>query len=152
MNAPFEVRNPAVGANDVEARSVAARTRVRSTRSPSSAPVRGHQADHGVLNLVGCGGHAVVVADVARRVGHEQLVLWCDVEPDLARFPPGTTWRELATLDPGTPVVLAFGDLPGRRDARARLSCHAVALIDPSAIIGSRVTIGGGTVSCPAAC
>ena len=58
----------------------------------------------------------------------------------------GARWR---ILDPATPVLLAFGDLPERRAARARLAGYAPALVDPSAIIGGGVKIGPGTVVMP---
>jgi sugar O-acyltransferase (sialic acid O-acetyltransferase NeuD family) len=99
--------------------------------------------------LIGGGGHASVVADVARRAGLTEIALWCDAEPDLSRFPAGTTWRALDELDAGTPVILAFGDLPARRALRERYPRGAAALLDPSAQVGGGVVIGDGAVVMP---
>ena len=101
------------------------------------------------VHLVGGGGHATVVADVARRAGAGPVRVWTDDPPDLSRFPPGTTHGPLAELDRSLPVVLAFGDLAGRRRVRERFPRLGTRLLDPSATIGGGVTLGDGTVVMP---
>jgi sugar O-acyltransferase (sialic acid O-acetyltransferase NeuD family) len=102
-----------------------------------------------MINLIGGGGHASVVADVARRCGHREITLWCEDAPDLARFPAGTRARPISELGADCPVILAFGDLPARADARRRWPAAAAPLVDPSAIIGSGVAIAPGAVVMP---
>jgi acetyltransferase EpsM len=102
------------------------------------------------LNLIGAGGHASVVADVARRGGVTRITLWSDGEVDLSRFPPGTVHRGIGELEPQTPVLLAIGDLVRRAELRARFRCVAEAVVDPSAILSERALIGRGTVAMPA--
>jgi sugar O-acyltransferase (sialic acid O-acetyltransferase NeuD family) len=98
------------------------------------------------VHLIGAGGHATVVADLARRAGSEQLVVWSDDEPDLARFPPGTTHAPLSQLGASAEVVLAFGGLEDRARTRERFPGAPPALLDPTATLGSGVSLGRGTV------
>lgn len=102
-----------------------------------------------MLNLIGGGGHASVIADIARRAGIAGIVLWVDDDPELTRFPPRTVWRPLNRLDPSLPVMLALGDLITRAQMRERFQRLAEPVIDPSAIIGHGVRIGKGTVVMP---
>jgi acetyltransferase EpsM len=90
-----------------------------------------------------------VVADVARRAGVTEIVVWSDSGSDMRRFPPGTVSRPLEELDAGTSVLLAIGDLAARRDLRRRYPRMAPPLVDPSAVIGGGVSIGAGTVVFP---
>ncbi|MDQ3698829.1 MAG: NeuD/PglB/VioB family sugar acetyltransferase [Gemmatimonadota bacterium] len=103
-----------------------------------------------MLHLIGGGGHASVVADVARRGGIGEITLWCNRAPDLAAFPLGTTYRPVEQLDPSLAVCLAFGDLLTRREMRERFPCAPAALVDPSVVIGGNVTIADGAVVMPA--
>ena len=103
-----------------------------------------------MLNLIGGGGHASVIADIAWRCRIPGIVLWVDADPDLKRFPPKTVWRALSKLDPELPVMLALGDLTTRMQMRARFQNYAEPVIDPSVIIGSGTSIGRGTVIMPA--
>jgi acetyltransferase EpsM len=102
-----------------------------------------------VLHLIGSGGHASVVADVARRAGHPEITIWSDEPPEPARFHPETHFQRLGTLDATCRVILAFGDLPARRRARERFPNAAAALIDPSVILGQGVLVADGTVIMP---
>lgn len=102
-----------------------------------------------MLNLIGGGGHASVIADIAQRAQIAGIVLWVDDDPDLTRFPPKTVWRPLKRLDPSLPVMLALGDLVTRAQMRDRFKTYAEPVIDPSAIIGHGVRVGGGTVVMP---
>ena len=103
-----------------------------------------------MLHLIGAGGHASVVADVARRAGVTRITLWSDGEADLSRFPSGTVHAPLERLDVDAPVVLAVGDLASRRALRERFRCVAPAIVDPSATLSERALVGHGTVVMPA--
>lgn len=98
------------------------------------------------IDLIGAGGHATVVADVARRAGLGPVRLWSEEEADLARFPPGTTRAPLAELDASIDVVLAFGGLEARGRARERFPNAPPAVVDPSATVAGGVVIGDGAV------
>ena len=98
------------------------------------------------IHLIGAGGHATVVADLARRAGADRVVLWSDDEPDLGRFPPGTTHSPLSELDASVEVVLAFGGLEDRARTRERFAAAPQALVDPTATVGTGVRLGTGTV------
>jgi acetyltransferase EpsM len=102
-----------------------------------------------VLNLVGGGGHASVIADMARRARIPGIVLWVDTDPDLKRFPARTVWRPLDSLDPALPTMLAMGDLATRQRLRQRFANRAPAIVDLTAIVGHGVVIGAGTVVMP---
>lgn len=102
-----------------------------------------------MLNLVGGGGHASVIADMARRARIAGIVLWVDSDPDLGRFPPRTVWRPLASLDASLPTMLAIGDILTRQRLRQRFAKRAPAIVDPTAVIGHGVVIGDGTVVMP---
>lgn len=98
------------------------------------------------VNLIGTGGHASVVADAVQRAGLGPLRLWSDDEPDLARFPEGTTHAPLGELDPTVEVVLAFGGLEDRARARERFAAAPAAVVHPTASLGAGVLLGRGTV------
>lgn len=99
-----------------------------------------------MVHLIGAGGHAAVLADVALRARLGPVCLWSEDEPDLARFPEGTTHAGLSGLDSSTPVILAFGGLEDRARTRARYPAAPVALVHPSAIVGAGVALGDGAV------
>ena len=101
------------------------------------------------INLLGAGGHATVVADVARRAGLAPVWLWSDDEPDLERFPAGTTHRPATELGAAAEVVLAFGGLDERSLARERFPAAPQAVVDPSATVGGGVALGPGVVLMP---
>lgn len=98
------------------------------------------------VHLIGAGGHATVVADLARRAGAGSVVLWSDDEPDLARFPPETTHAPLSELDAAVEVVLGFGSLEDRARTREHFAAAPPPLVDPAATVGTGVHLGPGTV------
>lgn len=100
----------------------------------------------GRLDLLGSGGHAKVVADVAARAGFSPIVVWGEAGADGHQFPSAVELRPAAALDPETPVLLAFGDLEARRSQRERFPHATPPLVDPTAVIGHGVRIGEGTV------
>jgi len=99
-----------------------------------------------LLHVIGGGGHASVLVDVARRAGVTDVTVWSDDTPEAARFPQRTEFRPLSQLPSSLPVVLGIGDLAQRFRLRARFPELAPALIDPSAVIGFGVTIAPGAV------
>lgn len=103
-----------------------------------------------MLHLIGAGGHASVVADMARRAGVTEITLWSEGDVDLSRFPRGTVHAPLSELPSDVPIVLALGDLAVRRALRARFRCIAPPLVDPSAIVSESAVVGRGTVVMPA--
>jgi sugar O-acyltransferase (sialic acid O-acetyltransferase NeuD family) len=102
-----------------------------------------------MIHLIGAGGHASVVVDVAKRLGATEITLWSESEPRPGRFPPLVIWKNVAELPERTPVVMALGDLARRAELRRKFPVVGDALVDPSAILGSGVRIGGGTVVMP---
>lgn len=99
-----------------------------------------------MLHVIGGGGHASVVVDVARRAGFADVTVWSDATPDATRFPQGTGFRPIAQLTPAVPVVLGIGDLAQRSRLRERFPLLGPAIIDPSAVIGAGVTVARGAV------
>lgn len=102
-----------------------------------------------MIHLVGAGGHASVVADVALRRGHTAIMLWSEREPDAGRFPRQARWSPLGELPSETPVLIAVGDIRQRAELRQRYCVPADSLIDPTVVLGSGVRIGKGTVVMP---
>jgi sugar O-acyltransferase (sialic acid O-acetyltransferase NeuD family) len=99
-----------------------------------------------VLHVIGGGGHASVVVDVARRAGFADITVWSEDTPEANRYPAGTRFRRMAELTPSLPVVLGIGDLAQRSRLRARFPVLAPPIIDPSAVIGSGVSVADGAV------
>jgi sugar O-acyltransferase (sialic acid O-acetyltransferase NeuD family) len=102
------------------------------------------------LVLIGGGGHAAVVADVARAAGFTiaGVLTPKDATPsvDLPRL-GDDDWVDAAPSDIG--FHLAFGHLAGRRSVFARL--HAAGRRLPiitatTATVGSRVSVGDGSI------
>lgn len=101
------------------------------------------------LDVLGAGGHASVIVNVALRSGVTRVTVWYDSEPDARRFPPGTHFAAASALPPTTAVVLGMGDLAARREVRARFPKIGGSLADPSAVIGYGVALGAGVVVMP---
>jgi acetyltransferase EpsM len=99
-----------------------------------------------VLHVIGGGGHASVVVDVARRAGVSEVTVWSEDTPEAARFPPSTQFRPIGELSASLPVILGIGDLAQRARLRARFPILAPPVSDPSAVIGTGVRIGNGAV------
>ena len=102
-----------------------------------------------MIHLLGAGGHASVVVDVAMRLGVLDITVWSESEPRTGRFPAMICWRSLDQLSPSTPVILAIGDIAKRAELRRRFPNAPDPLIDPSVIVGSGVRIAAGTVIMP---
>lgn len=99
-----------------------------------------------MLHVVGGGGHASVIVDVARRLGCADITVWSEDTPDASRFPGGTRFRPLEELTPSLPVVLGIGDLAQRSRLRTQFPLLGPAIIDTSAIIGAGVRVAEGAV------
>ncbi len=99
-----------------------------------------------MLHIIGGGGHASVIADVARRAGLPDITVWSEDQPEAGRFPAGTRFRRLADLSPSLPVILGIGDLGQRLRLRTRFPILAPPLVDPSAVIGGGVAVADGAV------
>lgn len=101
------------------------------------------------LVVLGAGGHAKVVADIAGRLGHEVAAY-----VDERRAHTSVNMRGAAIVDgladvPGLPIALGIGD---NRARLSRLRAIAVngheimTLVHPSAVLASTVTLGTGVV------
>jgi sugar O-acyltransferase (sialic acid O-acetyltransferase NeuD family) len=98
------------------------------------------------IDVLGAGGHASVVADVAHRTRPSTVTVWYEHMPDEARFPPGTRFSPVSALDPATPVLLGVGDVEARRMWRRRFPVVASPLVDPTVVVGHGVRIADGVV------
>lgn len=108
------------------------------------------------LYIYGSGGHAAVVADLARAAGQYEIIGLVDDDPQLAgqeHFGYRVLGdRQALVREKSEHLVLAVGD----NHTRLRLSSELTGwrfptLIHPSAVIGSDVSIGAGTVVMPGA-
>ena len=100
------------------------------------------------LILIGMGGHSKVIRDIALRCGHEIIGHLDDHHPQAL----GPISSASEHRDANTAFVIAIGSNAVRRRLADRLRAEGVrfaTLIDPSAILGSGVTLGEGTVVMP---
>ena len=110
--------------------------------------------------VFGAGGHAKVVAEVARALGQEVAGFLEDGEAREGHAHFGAqilSWRRfVADLQrwEGVPIALAIGDNLGRARAFERLGAlgrPVATLIHPSAVVSPTAVIGAGTVIMPTA-
>lgn len=97
------------------------------------------------LVIIGAGGHGRVVADVAKLCGYNEMIFLDDGASPLSsgRISDYPIYRD--SFD----FIVAIGNNSVRRRLQSELSengCTVVALVHPSAVIGSGVVIGKGTV------
>ncbi|MEE3694605.1 UDP-N-acetylbacillosamine N-acetyltransferase [Campylobacter sp. CLAX-22107-21] len=95
------------------------------------------------LYIYGNGGHAKVVADIARANGYDNLI-FLDNNSDM-KFSPNL---------PKHPIIIAIGNTLIRRKLQNLVlssGFELITLIHPTAVIGSDVTIGTGSVVMPRA-
>ncbi|MBR6613048.1 MAG: UDP-N-acetylbacillosamine N-acetyltransferase [Campylobacter sp.] len=95
------------------------------------------------LYIYGNGGHAKVVADIARANGYDNLI-FLDNNSDM-KFSPNL---------PKHPIIIAIGNTLIRQKLQNLVlssGFELIALIHPTAVIGSDVTIGTGSVVMPRA-
>lgn len=100
------------------------------------------------LIIIGAGGHARVVADIAMKSGRSDIALLDDaVSGEVMGFPVIGKLADAAMLaDPDTEFIAAVGSCQMRRSITEALHLPWATLIHPSAQIGADVSIGEGTV------
>lgn len=97
------------------------------------------------LVIIGAGGHARVVADIARLCGYKDIIFLDDADVAMAS-------GKVSDYDKYSKVgdfIIAIGNSHVRKKIQTMLEskgCHIVTLIHPSAVIGSNVLIDTGSV------
>lgn len=111
-------------------------------------------ATPGRIQIVGGGGHALVVADAARSAGWQVAEFWDD-DPEA---PLGAGVRragsvaDLADTESDLPLIIAIGGLATRRAVIDQLGPRPYAtIIHPRAIVSPDAAIGAGTLIGPGA-
>lgn len=96
------------------------------------------------LVIIGASGHGKVIADIALKVGYEEIVFLDDNEnlSECAGFPVVGKSNKALKID-GDKIV-AIGNATIRE--RLQSSVETITLIHPNAVISRRVEIGEGTV------
>lgn len=96
------------------------------------------------LIIIGASGHGKVIADIAVKNGYSDIVFLDDNDAlnECAGYPVIGKTTESEKLE-GDKIV-AIGNAKIRERIQSRI--NVVSLIHPSAVIGSRVEIGSGTV------
>ena len=94
--------------------------------------------------IIGAGGHARVVADIAMKSGRSDIALLDDaVSGEVMGFPVIGKLADAAMLaDPDTEFIAAVGSCQMRRSITEALHLPWATLIHPSAQIGADVSIG----------
>ncbi|WP_086276488.1 UDP-N-acetylbacillosamine N-acetyltransferase [Campylobacter vicugnae] len=95
------------------------------------------------LYIYGSGGHAKVVADIARANGYDNLI-FLDDNSDM----------KFNSNLPKHPIIIAIGNALIRQKLQNLVlssGFELITLIHPTAVIGSDVTIGNGSVIMPGA-
>lgn len=118
-----------------------------------SGPTAGSPLGSRSLLIVGAGGHARVVASVARRAGWTVAGFLDDRRPVGEEFAGARVLGPLDTSeswmgpDGADGLFLAVGDCSARRALMQRFAGASIpVLIDPSAVVAPDVSVGDGTV------
>ncbi len=100
------------------------------------------------LVIVGAGGHGKVIADIALHLGYRTIVFLDDhAEGTCVGFPILGASTEILRYDDGlTDFVIAIGNNMIRRTIAEKYAVSWVTLVHPTAVIGSNVQLGEGTV------
>ncbi len=107
---------------------------------------------HDKLMIVGVNGHGKVVADIALATGqYKEITFLCnfDKKTECMGFPIVGRNADAVRFIDEADFVVAIGDLETRKKLTEDLSSYGASfatLIHPSAVLGSRVQIGEGTV------
>lgn len=96
------------------------------------------------LVIIGASGHGKVIADIAIKLGYEEIVFLDDNESisECAGFPVVGKISQAAKIDGDK--IIAIGNAKIRE--RIQSTVNPVTLIHPDAVISRRVVIGEGTV------
>ena len=100
------------------------------------------------LIIVGAGGHGRVIADIALKIGYENICFLDDgaIGESMGFAIVGKT-ADIENFNDGkTDFVIGIGNNVIRRNIAEKYDVNWVTLIHPSATIGSRVDFGSGTV------
>ena len=100
------------------------------------------------LVIIGAGGHAKVIADIAMKNGYGDIRFLDDrATGECMGFPIVGTGTDAQAMDDGsTDFVVAIGSNSVRKNIAERFELPWVTLIHPSAQIAAGVSIGAGTV------
>lgn len=100
------------------------------------------------LVIIGAGGHAKVIADIAVKIGYTDICFVDDTKTDgFMDFPVVGKSDDIYSLnDSKTDFVIGIGSNKIREKIAEEYDVNYVSLIHPSAQIGLGVTIGKGTV------
>lgn len=102
------------------------------------------------LMIIGAGGHGRVVADIAMALGrYRKIAFLDDGGVDLFPYPVLGTSNDVGRFIPEWDYAVAIGNQTIRKkfvEHLLRNGATLPALIHPSAILGSRVRVGEGTV------
>ncbi len=97
------------------------------------------------IYIYGAGGHGLVVADIARACGYEDIIFIDDRENEFLTF------KQIKD-NIHTPIALGIGDNMTRKIIFDKLKTHGfsvVTLIHPSSIISKGAIISDGSVAMP---
>lgn len=102
------------------------------------------------LALLGASGHGKVIADLARLNGISDIIFyddrWQDIKELLGIPVVGSISMALESPSNYDKAIVSIGNARIRSDIQRKLPNLCSALIHPSAVIGSNVSIGDGSV------
>ena len=107
------------------------------------------------LVIIGANGHGKVVADIALATGqYKEIVFLCNFEKktECMGYPIVGKNEDASRFIAEADFFVAIGESEIRRNLMEELigqGAHMATLVHPSAVIGSRVEIGAGTVVMP---
>lgn len=105
--------------------------------------------------LIGAGGHASVIEDIAKKNSLKLDGVFYDGNlKNLTNLKKIDEIKNLSKYANGNSFIVAFGDIKSRIELVEKLRLYDInwlTIIDPSAIISSNVEIGVGTVIMPGA-
>lgn len=112
------------------------------------------------IQLVGGGGHALVVADAARAAGFTVEAFWDDDPAAVLgeALPRAGSIADLADTESDAPLIVTVGGLASRRNIIDRLGdrmfatvVHPSATVSPEARLGPGTYVGAGAIVNPRA-
>lgn len=99
------------------------------------------------LVIIGASGHGKVVADIALKVGYEDVVFLDDASlTECAGLPVVGTSADIFTVADSCRFVVAIGNARIRERIQGQLADCLATLVHPAASISRRVQIGEGSV------